>query len=84
MSLRARVGMADAGEQIQKHSSMLLWFGFAVAILFGVLLYWLRCRHRVLYGAAEIVVALLLLYLFFFPEFQGYLALTWVGSLGPV
>jgi hypothetical protein len=63
----------------------MLWVGFAIAILVGVFLYWCRCRHRVLYGAAEILVALLLLYLFFFPEAQGVVGRnSWIGSLGSV
>ena len=61
------------------------WVGFALAILAGVVLYWCRCRHRVWYGVGEILVALLLLYIFFFPEGVGVLATgMWVGSLGPV
>jgi hypothetical protein len=47
------------------------WIYLVLTILFGLFLYWLRCRHRVLYGAAEIVVALLLIYTFFFPEHRG-------------
>jgi hypothetical protein len=46
----------------------LSWVYFFAAIVFGVFLYWLRCRHRVLYGVAEILVALGLIYLFFFPQ----------------
>jgi hypothetical protein len=38
-----------------------------------------------LYGVAEIVVALLLIHIFFFPEGQGVLGVgVWVGPLGPV
>jgi hypothetical protein len=61
------------------------WIGLGVIILFGVFLYWLRCRHRVLYGAAEILGALGLLYLFVFPETQPFTTPGgWIGSLGPV
>jgi hypothetical protein len=61
------------------------WVYFVLTVLFGLFLYWLRCRHRVLYGATEIVVALLLIYTFFFPEHRGVLQMMeWVGSLGPV
>jgi hypothetical protein len=60
------------------------WVYFGVAILFGFCLYWLRCRHRVVYGTAEIGVALLLIYAFFFPERPGVLLMhEWVGNLGP-
>jgi hypothetical protein len=63
----------------------MLWVYFVVSVLFGALLYWLRCRHRVLYGMGEILVALLLLYLFFFPETANVLGVgNWTGSLGPV
>jgi hypothetical protein len=65
--------------------AMMLWIGFGITILVGVILYWCRCRHRVLYGAAEILVALLLLYLFFFPETKPFdTPGGWSGSLGPV
>jgi hypothetical protein len=61
------------------------WVGFALAILAGVALYWCRCRHRLWYGVGEILVALLLLYIFFFPEAQGVVGMnSWIGSLGPV
>src|ERR1700740_1633564 len=44
-----------------------------------------RVNSRVLYGGAEILVALLLLYLFFFPEAQGFVGMnSWIGSLGPM
>jgi hypothetical protein len=63
----------------------MLWVYFVVSVLFGALLYWLRCRHRVLYGMGEILVALLLLYLFFFPETANVLGVGgWTGSLGQV
>ena len=56
---------------------------FLATILLGLFLYWLRCYHRSLYGAAEIVVPLLLLYIFFFPVGQGPLQTgNWVGPLG--
>jgi hypothetical protein len=42
------------------------WVGFALVVLVGVILYWFRCRHRFWYGVGEIVVAFLLLYIFFF------------------
>jgi hypothetical protein len=60
------------------------WVYFGAVLLFGLFLYWLRCRHRVLYGSAEIVVAFFLLYFFFFPEGYGSVVSSWVGSLGPV
>jgi hypothetical protein len=61
------------------------WVYFVVTILFGLFLYWLRRRHRILYGVAEIVVALLLLHIFFFPEASGALATgNWIGPLGPL
>jgi hypothetical protein len=61
------------------------WVYFVLTVLFGLFLYWLRCHHRVLYGAAEIVVALLLIYIFFFPEHRGVLQMIeWGGPLGPV
>jgi hypothetical protein len=61
------------------------WVWFVAAILFGVFLYWLRCRHLVLYGVAEIVVALALIYVFFFPERHGFpLMNEWMGNLPPV
>ena len=65
-------------------SSSFGWVYFLATILLGLFLYWLRCRRRALYGVAEIVVPLLLLYIFFFPEGQGR-AWTgnWVGPLGP-
>jgi hypothetical protein len=61
------------------------WIGLALAILAGVILYWFRCRHRFWYGVGEILVALLLLYIFFFPEGPNVLGVGgWTGSLGPV
>ena len=62
------------------------WVGFILTIPIGVFLYWCRCRHRVSYGVAEIVVALLLLYIFFFPEGPVLLGADgeWSGPLGPV
>jgi hypothetical protein len=61
------------------------WVFFALAILTGVILYWCRCHHRLWYGVGEILVALLLLYIFFFPEGPTALgAGGWTGSLGPV
>ena len=59
------------------------WIGFALAILAGVILYWIRCRHRFWYGVGEILVALLFLFIFFFPEGPTALGLGWTG-LGPV
>jgi len=57
------------------------WVGFALAILAGVLLYWCRCRHRLWYGIGEIVVALLLLYIFIFPEGPAVFGVgSWTGS----
>jgi hypothetical protein len=62
----------------------MLWVYFVVSVLFGALLYWLRCRHRVLYGMGEILVALFILYLFFFPEAAIGLSGGWTGPVGPV
>jgi hypothetical protein len=63
----------------------MLWVYFVVSVLVGALLYWLRCRHRILYGMGEILVALLLLYLLFFPETPTEVGRNgWTGSLGPV
>lgn len=64
---------------------MMGWVYLTVSIFAGIFLYWLRCRYRVFYGVGEIVVAILLLYIFFFPERQPSLGLNgWIGSLGPV
>jgi hypothetical protein len=57
MSRRARGDIGDAFR-----GPTVAWVGFVIAILFGLFLYWLRCRRRVVYGVAEIVVALLLIY----------------------
>jgi hypothetical protein len=58
------------------------WIGFALAILAGVTLYWIRCRHRFWYGVGEIIVALLLLYIFFFPEGPTALGVgSWTGPV---
>ena len=57
------------------------WVGFALAILAGVALYSCRCRHRLWYGVVEILVALLLLYIFFFPDAPaGFGVGSWTGS----
>jgi len=57
------------------------WVGFVLAILAGVVLYWCQRRHRLWYGVGEIVVALLLLYIFFFPEGPAALGVgSWTGS----
>ena len=57
------------------------WVGFALAILAGVILYWCWRRHRLLYGVGEILVALLLLYIFFFPEAPAVFGVgSWTGS----
>jgi len=57
------------------------WVGFALAILAGVVLYWCRCRHRLWYGVGEILVALLLLYIFLFPEAPSVFGVgSWTGS----
>ena len=55
------------------------WVGFALAILAGVILYWCRCRHRFWYGVGEILVALLLLYIFFSGGL-GVIVSSWTGS----
>jgi hypothetical protein len=61
------------------------WVYFAGAILVGVFLYWFRSRCLVWYGVVEILVALLLIYIFFFPEGPGVVGVgMWVGPLGPV
>jgi hypothetical protein len=41
---------------------------FLLSVVAGVLLYWLRDRSRLSYGAIQIAVALVLLRLFFFPQ----------------
>jgi hypothetical protein len=57
------------------------WVGFALAILAGVIIYWCRRRHRLWYGVGEILVALLLLYIFFFPEAPAVFGVgSWTGS----
>ena len=54
--------------------------GFALAIAFGLLLYWCRCRSRVWYGVGQIIVALALMALAFFPNWPNIL---WSGWTGP-
>ena len=54
------------------------WVYFVGAILFGIFLYWFRCRCLICYGVVEILVALLLIYIFFFPEGENLLA----GAVG--
>jgi hypothetical protein len=43
------------------------WLLFFVLIGIGIFFYWLRYRHRLLYGILEILVALVLLYVGIFP-----------------
>ena len=54
--------------------------GFALAIPFGLLLYCCRCRRRVWYGVGQIIVALALIALTFFPNWPN---LLWSGWAGP-
>ena len=76
--------MRDDRHPAHRHDVVMGCVYFLAAILFGLFLYWLRCRHRSLYGVAEIVVPLLLLYIFFFPEGHGYtLTGNSVGPFGP-
>jgi hypothetical protein len=69
-----------------RSADLWLWIGFGAAIVVGGLLYLLRCgRYHVWYGVAEIVVAVLLIYLFFFPEGPNRRLINeWTGVLGPV
>jgi hypothetical protein len=44
------------------------WLYIALTIAAAIFFYWLRCRWLGWYGVSEIVVALLLIYLAFFPH----------------
>jgi hypothetical protein len=44
------------------------WLYFAVTIAAGVFFYWLRGNCRWLYGISEILVALLIIFLIWFPH----------------
>ena len=61
-------------------SELMRWVGFALAIPFGLFLYWCRCRRRVWYGVGQIIVALALIALAFFPNWPN---LLWSGWAGP-
>jgi hypothetical protein len=57
--------------------------GIAGTIAFGVFLYWLRSSWQFLYGCVEIVVALAIIFLTFYPQ-TNYLQLeefSWSGHL---
>jgi len=56
------------------------WVEFALAILFGLFLYWCRCRRRVWYSAVQLIAALALICLAFFPNWPN---LLWSGWTGP-
>jgi hypothetical protein len=43
------------------------WAYIVLTVFIGIIFYWLRCSRRVLYGAIEIIVALALIYEFYFP-----------------
>jgi hypothetical protein len=43
-------------------------FYMALTVCAGVIFYWLRNNHRILYGASEILAALALMYFIYFPH----------------
>jgi hypothetical protein len=51
---------------------------FGLTVLAAMFFYWLRSWHRVLYGLSELGVALLLMYLAYFPH-TNYLLLEGGG-----
>jgi hypothetical protein len=55
------------------------WFYIVLTIAAGTFFYWLRCRWLAWYGFSELIVALLLIYLTFFPH-TNYLLLVGGGS----
>jgi len=72
------------GSNIALRVDELGWLYIGVTVVFGVCLYWLRCWRLALYGAAEIVVALVLIFLFFFPQGPATMGVGSQGFLGPV
>ena len=44
------------------------WVYFVMTFAIGVLVHWFRGRYRFLYGVSQILVAILLVYLAFFPH----------------
>jgi hypothetical protein len=53
---------------------------FALAMAVGLFVYWCRCCRRVWYGVGQIMVALALVYLAFFPDWPN---LLWSGWSAP-
>jgi hypothetical protein len=51
------------------------WVWFFATVLFGLCLYWLRCRRRYLYGVAEFLFSLLIIYLTFSPHSPAVLGI---------
>jgi hypothetical protein len=49
---------------------------------FGVLAFWVRCRHQFWYGLCEIVVALIVVILTFFPQTGSLLLIEGPSLLG--
>ena len=44
------------------------WVYLGLTVLAGLFFYWLRNNHRVLYGVSEILAALALMYVIYFPH----------------
>jgi hypothetical protein len=44
-----------------------------LTVLSGIVFYWLRCRCKIIYGAVEILVALTIMYIAYFPRGGGTL-----------
>jgi hypothetical protein len=49
------------------------WFLFLLAIAAAIFFYWLRLKHRLIYGCVEILVALILIFVIFPPETHALL-----------
>jgi hypothetical protein len=56
------------GTSGEEEGTIVKWGLFAGTLIAGFFFYWLRCRHRALYGASEILVAFLLISQTFFPH----------------
>jgi hypothetical protein len=51
-----------------------------LTVMAGLFFYWLRNNHRILYGTSEILAALALMYVVYFPHMVALLLLSPAGG----